>query len=277
LKSAKKHLDPTQPNKETYILIPGDCDDSVDPGEPVAYEPEEQSMTSELNESLQELVARLSKLEEKFQAFEQMDKKLTLIGGSVDTLNSSLSNLTSSGAKSETATTEGSTINHTLAEDILKSTLQQIDSMTLHQGQPQSQPSDEVKSAVKGELTDAILPKLAAINKLVEALSLVDRNKVEKMDGKVIAEVVQSQLTQVIMPKLAELGKAVAIIFKWTRKRIRKPHQPSVKARLLISSVIGCWRVLTHRSKLQWLQPCRMLPHLSSECKLKLIPVPHWI
>ena len=73
------------------------------------------------------------------------------IGGSVDTLNSSLSNLTSSGAKSETATTEGSTIDHMLAEDILKSTLQQINSMNLHQGQPQSQPSDDVKSAVKAE------------------------------------------------------------------------------------------------------------------------------
>ena len=73
----KKATGPNNNLIKKCILIPGDCDDSVDPGdESVAYEPEEQSMTSGMNESQQELVAPLSKLEEKFQAFERMDKKL---------------------------------------------------------------------------------------------------------------------------------------------------------------------------------------------------------
>ena len=206
----KKATGPNNILITTRIIIPGDHEYSENLGDPSAYETEDRSMTSGMNEPQQELVERLSKLEEKFQAFERMDKKLTIINGSVDTLNSSISNLTSSGTKSETAMTEGSTVDYTLAEDILKSTLQQIDSLNLQQLRSQS--NNEVKSAVKEELTDVIMPKICEINKLVEELAVAERDKSEKMNDTAIAEVVQSQLTQVIMPKLAELGKAVANI-----------------------------------------------------------------
>jgi hypothetical protein len=122
-------------------------------------EQNDQQVVFEHTEPQHDLVTRLSKLEEKFQAFELMDKKLTLIGGSVDTLNSSISNLTSSGPKSDTATTEESTIDHTLVEDILKSTIQQIETMNSQQSRFDA--DDDVKSIVKTELTEMVLPRLA--------------------------------------------------------------------------------------------------------------------
>jgi hypothetical protein len=112
----------TGPNNnliKASILIPGDENGSVLSPSLPADEQNDQQVEFEYTEPQHDLVTWLSKLEEKFQAFERMDKKLTLIGGSVDTLNSSISNLTSSGPKSDTATTEESTIDHTLVEDIL--------------------------------------------------------------------------------------------------------------------------------------------------------------
>ena len=96
------------------------------------------------------------------------------------------------------------------------------------------------------------------------------------MDGKVIAEVVQSQLTHVIMPKLAELGKAVANI------QMDEETDPQATSAELESMFVNAFsdRMLEGINpsiKAAVAVTMQELPHLSSECKLKLIPVPHWI
>jgi hypothetical protein len=203
----------TGPNNnliKASILIPGDESGSVFLPSTPGDEQNDQQVEFEYTEPQHDLVTRLSKLEEKFQAFERMDKKLTLIGGSVDTLNSSISNLTSSGPKSDTATTEESTIDHTLIEDILKSTIQQIETMTSQQSRLNA--DDDVKSIVKTEITEMVLPRLAELNKLVGAISLADRSEGERAHGAAITEEVISQITNMILPRITKLDSAVARI-----------------------------------------------------------------